>query len=736
MNYKRISCLVLVLLLCISFCGCGDNNKTVIYRGAYISGVNYDMPESKQITSLGEYTLSIEGEYASPLFGKIGCEKIWGILPIDFLNSWNYEFGSPISQSALFLTYYDPTYEEFFTINSSEAVPNGRILSKEIEDGIRITYYFDKFEISVPVTYKLSEKGLCISVDPLEINENKFIVMSVSVAPFFCSAKNEKSDNRYLFIPSGSGAVMYTDCRGTARTYEEEVYGEDLAREKKWSYTNTEQIHMPIFGAVDGNEAMYGIITSGAQSSSVGAYAGDKNAGYSGVYPIFNIRSYNTVQIDIGGTTGLKNFIRLADKRNTDKFEVNYGILNGEDASVTGIASVYRNYLGLKSGTNNKILNISMLGGLMAKRNAVGVPYSEFSATTTLSDAKTIFEQLSDAISDPMNIRLIGFGKTGLTVEKIAGGFSLNRRLGSKLDLKDFADLCKKNGSKLYFDFETVNFNSSGSGYSKRTDTAVDTTNYRVKKYVFDIALRKVDTTKKSTYLISRKALPKVIADATDTAKDFGISGVSFSSLGNSAYSDFKDINYYGKSGISSDVLTALEKVGKDKISVCTADANDYAAVVSDFIDEMPTVSSAYISLDADVPFYGMVFSGCKENAVLINLSSTPRDKFLDAVKTGSGLSFVLANDVNSDAVISQYSAYISADYSNQKNNIISYVKEYKDCFGAVSGKTVKSYYDLNGVSKTIFENDVVIIVNKTENAVTVDGETVDAKSFVWRAAE
>ena len=131
-----------------------------------------------------------------------------------------------------------------------------------------------------------------------------------------------------------------------------------------------------------------------------------------------------------------------------------------------------------------------------------------------------------------------------------------------------------------------------------------------------------------------------------------------------------------------------------------------------------------------------MVFSGCKENAVLVNLSSTPRDKFLDAVKTGSGLSFVLASVVNSDAVTSQYSSYISADYSSQKSSIISYVKEYKDCFGVVSGKAVKSYYDSNGVSKTVFENGVAVIVNKTESAVTVDGVTVDAKSFVWRAAE
>ena len=529
---------------------------------------------------------------------------------------------------------------------------------------------------------------------------------------------------------------MYTDNRGKPRTYEEEVYGEDLAREKKWNYTNSGQIHMPVFGAVDGEVGIYGIITSGAESSSIGAYAGDENAGYSGVYPVFNIRSYNTVQVDIGGTTGLKSFIRLADKRNPDTFQVRYGLLSGEDASLAGMAAAYREYLGLESGVENKLVNLTMLGGFMAKRNAVGVPYTEFSKTTTVSDVKTIFDQLQDAVGMPMNVRLLGFGKTGLTVDKIAGAFSLNNGLGSKSDLKALAGYCGKNDSDLYFDFEAIHFISSGAGYSNRSHAAVDTTDYRVKNYTFDIALRKTDTTKKSAYVISRAALPDVIADAAKAAGKLGVSGVSFSSLGESAYSDFAKDSYFGKAGMGSDVKSALQKIRNSKTAVCTANANDYAAVTSDFIDEIPTVSSSYIALDHDVPFYGMVFSGCKENAVSINLSSTPRDRFLQAVKTGSGLSFVLANDVNADAVAGPYSVYISADYGNQKKWIADYAKEYKDCFVQVAGSSVKSFYEANGVSKTVFENGTVILVNQTENAVTADGVTVEAKSFVWRAAE
>ena len=80
-----------------------------------------------------------------------------------------------------------------------------------------------------------------------------------------------------------------------------------------------------------------------------------------------------------------------------------------------------------------------------------------------------------------------------------------------------------------------------------------------------------------------------------------------------------------------------------------------------------------------------MVLSGCKENSVAINLSSEPRKKFLDAIKTGSGLSFVLANDVNSDVIGSVFSAYISADYKAAKNDINAYYSEAKDFLKSVN---------------------------------------------------
>ena len=721
MSFKKISCLFFaaVLLLCATACGKDD---IVILPAAYDSTTRYDFKDAGSANA-GDYTLSFDKKLGFPIFSAK-----------DFSKKWDSSLGGNMAASALFVKLYDPTYESFTTVKSVDAVNEGRVKFEEITNGARITYYFDEFEVAVPVYYTVNENGFKIKIEPSEIEEHNYTVMSVSVNPYLCNAQNKKDKNRYLVIPSGSGALMYTDVRGNERSYEEEVYGDDLAREEKWAYTNSQQIYLPVFGAVDGDEAMYGIITSGAECSSVGAKAGESVLGYSGVYPVFGVRSYNSVQIDIGGTTGLKGFLRLAKERNSETFEVEYRLLKGKNATFGGIAAAYREYLGLKSGVANKHLNLTFLGGLMAKRSALGIPYSAFSPTTTVAQAKKIVSEIYEDNKTPMNVRLLGYGQTGLDISELAGGFEINSDLASKSDIKDFGALCKKLGSDLFVDYDVVQFSGSGNGYSKSSDVALDTTDYRVKRYSIDISLRNVDTTQKSRYILSRSRIFDAVRDVLDCDNEYGIGGVSLETLGTAAYSDFSERKYFGKGKMPNDVSKALALITGAKTKLLTVSSNGYAALGSDYIESIPTASSNTDALDTDIPFYGMVFSGCKETSVAVNLSSEPQKAFLDAIKTGSGLSFVLAADLNSDAIGSPYSAYICADYSANKEKINDYYAQSRDYLSSVSGVCVKSYEIINkGVSKTVFENGVTVIVNQTAGKTVCDGITVEPMSFKVR---
>ena len=109
------------------------------------------------------------------------------------------------------------------------------------------------------------------------------LILSVSVLPFFCSAENPKEN--YLFVPSGSGALMMTDdSERNTRRYSEPVYGLDAAAMPMFQNTAQNAVRLPVYGARNGNDAMMAVITSGAETATIDAVAGDEQFGYSAAY--------------------------------------------------------------------------------------------------------------------------------------------------------------------------------------------------------------------------------------------------------------------------------------------------------------------------------------------------------------------------------------------------------------------------------------------------------------------
>ena len=92
------------------------------------------------------------------------------------------------------------------------------------------------------------------------------------------------------------------------------------------------------------------------------------------------------------------------------------------------------------------------------------------------------------------------------------------------------------------------------------------------------------------------------------------------------------------------------------------------------------------------------------------------------------------SGNVNSDVIASEFNAYISADYNSNKDDINNYFAEAKDFLNSVSGVSVKSYDILaKGVSKTVFENGVVVFVNETVKDIVYEDILVKSMSFEVR---
>ena len=102
----------------------------------------------------------------------------------------------------------------------------------------------------------------------------------------------------------------------------------------------------------------------------------------------------------------------------------------------------------------------------------MGIPYNKFLPVTTVKKAEEIIKDVQNLTGQKPSVKLFGYGQSGTDIGKAGGGFSVNRSLGSKDDMRNLTRFCKDNDIELFTDFDLVRFNRSGGGVAP-TDKAV-----------------------------------------------------------------------------------------------------------------------------------------------------------------------------------------------------------------------------------------------------------------------
>lgn len=105
---------------------------------------------------------------------------------------------------------------------------------------------------TIPLTYRLEEDNLVVSIDPnaVSYNENGYYLVDIDVLPYFAAANEEEG---YLFVPDGSGALIHLDNgKNDISSYKAAVFGQDKAQQML-SYYKSEinenlTIKMPVYG--------------------------------------------------------------------------------------------------------------------------------------------------------------------------------------------------------------------------------------------------------------------------------------------------------------------------------------------------------------------------------------------------------------------------------------------------------------------------------------------------------
>lgn len=742
---KRIISKVIALLLIVGLCSGCSGNKTVSVTKKFklpdsLNGSVYEV-----IASNDKYSLKWNSEYKKVVLVDKTTGNEWSTTPNDANDNGFDDFGFPIEadpqvNSPITIEYIDPkTNTPQKAVGYTGSVKQGNIDCGTTDNGICVTYYFEDESISVPVEYILRESGLQISVDPKKIGEGKKKLLSISLAPFLCSVKNT-ADESYLFVPSGSGALIYPKISSQSGTaFSSPVYGRDLAMQQYNKTTNTEDIKLPIYGAKNGNVATLVVIESGAESAELVGNIGSETLGYSNIGAKFILRGYDQRTTVVYSTTQSLQSI-YADSLIDTAVSIGIYPLTGENADYNGMCRAYQKYLTENCGLRERKydtakLHLKFYGGTNVKKSFLGVPYDSLYCLTNLNEVNDISSEIINGTGAKLSVELKGFGTSGLDTEKLAGGYKIASGLGNIRELKKLQNALDDKASDMYFDFDIIGIGKSGNSWSYFSDIAKGPTGLKSYQYGYDRTIRSQDSDIAKYGLISRTELIKSAEKLIEKTKKFELSGIGLDSLSYSKYSDYRDIKYYSSGNMAADVATAAKVLDGKKILV--NNANAYAACIANEITDAAVTSAEYDVFDVDIPFYQMVFCGyIPVTSSPINTATDPAETLLTALEGGSGLSYSVIANYDTGLISSAYRELHQSLYTDIKDNITDTYKSVNGFYKAIGNSKIQGYFVLSSnLRKTVFENGTVIITNHGENNENSEYGEIAAKSFIVKEA-
>lgn len=742
---KRILSVVICLFLLLSLTACGEGDYTPSQK-AFDKEVQSSVPSTDEVIATNDkYTLQYDSATGGISIIDNNTGTIWQTCPQPEGEQEYDAMGMPVKrhgfpQSVLEVGYMDTKISGggnlVTTTYDGVTGGAGRMVYKPISNGVTIEYYFDLQEIMVPVDYVLCDDYVSISVDSTKIQENDLRVTYVSIAPFLSSIPNDSEDS-YLFVPSGSGALLSADSyNDQGIIYNAYVYGDDLTMEERYIATDETAVRLPVYGYKYGAKGGFVVMDDGAETAILKTNCGNTSYKFTTVFPSFQLRGYTAHLATSFNNTRTANI--FPENMIEGKFSIRFYPLSGEDADYNGMAEVYRNYLieecGLTETKDDKAMSVSLIGGTEVTKSFLGVPYKTLFATTTIEQANTIISELSESV-DSLAVKFDGFGSSGVDKGQIGGGFKIGGSIGSESQLKKLADTFAEKVD-LYMDYELVEYASSGSGFSYFGDSIMNSGSIKADQYIIDKALRNNEENLK--YRLLRPInFSDAVSKALKTNSKWNLGGVSFENLTSLSYSDYSNINtsvdYNSKHNFDTAVSDALKQVKDSNQKLMASNANAYAAIAADIIENAPVASDNGFAFIENVPFYAMVFKGyVPMTSESINTAVTPEKVVLGAVEGGMGLNYTVISEWDNSLINALYPCFNTTLYSSVKDDMLSTYSDLADYYESIKGAKITSNTIISsGVHSTTFDNGVTVYVNYNNNAAQTPAGEVAALNYI-----
>lgn len=646
-------------------------------------------------------------------------------------------------QAPLYVVYGDVSSHTSQRMNIYDAsIKSDDFSVEQIENGVKVIYRLSKIEAEIPMTITLEKDNVNVSVITSEIKEQEatdtkgLVLLDIGLLQFFGAAGME--DEGYMVVPDGSGAVInYNNQRINAQAYSNDVYGRDTSIGVLTRPSKTEQVYLPVIGAVtNGEKSKHGfmaIAKSGETCASVNAtVSGQNSTSYNNTWFEFKVRAEDTYYM---GTRKLTVYEQ--GKINQPNLTVGYYPLSSENLSYVDIAEAYRNYLIEQMGFTDKNDNITnsyyldLYGGTVKAQSIAGFPVNLETAATTYEQAQEIIKQLNDLGVDDIVANYNDFNGAGIK-GMITADVNYAGTLGGKNAYKSLADYVNSVNAKLFASAGITYMKDSGNGYSYTLNACKAITKAYATTNNWDIAFgipNQVRLVTKTT--LSPYYWPDLYKKISTSFASEGIKTISLGDATTLLYSDYSRENY-SRTDTMNIIVDGYKQFKDAGFTLLASGANAYALPYVDYLTDVPVTSSNFDLFDYDIPFYEIVIHGyLPYTTKAVNASANANDTIMLALLTATPVHYDMMYADPNDFTDSDYETLFYSNYKGWLEPSAKVYKLYQDELKDFANLHITGYNRISGDEmETEFDGGKTIKVNTREMTLTVNGKDIDLAQY------
>lgn len=601
------------------------------------------------------------------------------------------------------------------------------------DNGFAARIYWKEYDfgLTVRVTLKGDELVAEVPEDSIVENGTDSYIGTVSLFPMLGYSYLDNQAG-YMFIPDGNGALIYLDDKDGRYVsgYSQMIYGADAGFTESTTETllwgryqtvnESEKVLAPVFGMAhtDDGLAYLAIVEEGEKRASIEAQPNGVMVDYNRCYARFLLRR-TYIQPLNNSNSGTMTSVE-AD-RTHGNLKVRYILLSGEDAGYSGMAVAYRDYL----LDNNLIQRRD--NSYKTRVDFLGTDREEFLISTRavvmtdVDQVREIFGELQSAGVNTLLSIYKGWQKGGMYQIPISK-YKADGKIGGTGALTDLIQDSETAGYDVYLYNDALRANPAESNTTFNIVKKVNKRRLEIqtRDYVYDTFNYLLPN--RSDYNLD-KFVKSYTAKGVDNLAVAGITGNLFSY----SYSG----SYYDRLFTADAYESSIADISK-QTSLILEKPFAYLWNYTEAMIDMPLGTSDFMYEDEEVPFFSIVLKGIVPMySEYVNFEANKQEFRLQMIESGVYPSFYVTYEDSADLIYTNSADLYSTKYSSYKDTIIEYDADFRQVAALTGDAMIVRHEKLaEGVNKVTYDNGVVFYINYNQDAVTVDGVTIEGLSY------